>query len=230
MPIEAVKIPQNVYVEDHIIGPVSLRQLIITGVGAGISYMIFSAATKAGVSSIPVKVMCWIPALIAAMFAFLKINDLSLLRIILLVVEGMNKPRERVWSPSAGLSINLITRETVQKYDAAQEKVASTATHLSEMTHQLEIRRSKLDDIVAEEHAFDDIAAAQSSVSPAPAELHEADEVELPVTIAEPQSEVASLPVNKSRIGVSNLDPSRSIDTIVGGEIPAFLNSSVLPD
>ena len=224
MPIEPVKIPQNVYVEDRIIGPVSLRQLIITGIGAGISYIIFSAATKAGVVSIPIKVMCWIPALIAAMFAFLKVNDLSLLHMILLAIEGMNKPHIRYWSPSAGISINLITRETVMAADAAQAKVASTASKLSEMTHMLEIRQKDVDtsmqsNAVAEEHAFDDMSRNEPAVMTA-AEPQE-HEVEIPVADG---SERSSLPVNKNRIGVSSLDPKRCIDTIVSGEIPALLH------
>ena len=226
MPIEPVKIPQNVYVEDRIIGPVSLRQLIITGVGAGISYMIFSAASKAGVSSLPIKVMCWIPALIAAMFAFLKINDLSLLRMILLAAEGMNKPRERVWSSPAGLSINLITRETVQNFDAAQAKVASTAIKLSTMTHDLEIRQKDVDKrmAVADEHVLDDMTRVSPKTEPVVAEASP-NETEIPVRNTSDEDRSA-FPVAKSRIGVSNLDPSRSIDTIVSGDIPALIHPS----
>ena len=61
MAIEAVKIPQNIYVEDRIIGPVTLKQLIITGLGMGISYVLYATVTKAGVTNIPVLVACWIP-------------------------------------------------------------------------------------------------------------------------------------------------------------------------
>ena len=59
MPIEAVKIPQNVYVEDRIVGPITLRQLIITGIGAGIGYTFYALAAQAGLTSIPVMIVCW---------------------------------------------------------------------------------------------------------------------------------------------------------------------------
>ena len=64
MPIEPVKIPQNVYVEDRIIGPITLRHLIICGLGGGISYALYSTAAKAGVMSMPLAVVLWSPALI----------------------------------------------------------------------------------------------------------------------------------------------------------------------
>ena len=38
MPIEPVKIPQNVYIEDRIVGPLTLRQTLIMAIGGGFSY------------------------------------------------------------------------------------------------------------------------------------------------------------------------------------------------
>jgi hypothetical protein len=231
MPIEPVKIPQNVYVEDRIVGPVTLRQLIITGVGGGISYIIFSILTKAGFTGITIKVMCGIPALIAAMFAFLKINDLSMLRIILLFVEGMNKPRQRVWSPAcAGLSINLITRETVPQSDPAQAKAVSTAARLAEMTEQLQSKQRQLGQIVADEHVLDDMSATEAEhIVVTEKRKTPPEDVEIASPSVEQQTHTA-LPVQPDRIGVSGLDPSRSIDAIMGGEIPALLGSAVFPD
>ncbi len=110
MPIEAVKIPQNVYIEDRIVGPLTLRQIIIIALGGGFSYIIFTSLQKTlGSMPLPIAIMAWIPAGIAAIFAMVKVNDLSVTRILLLLLEGTQKPSQRVWANRTGISINIRT-------------------------------------------------------------------------------------------------------------------------
>lgn len=110
MPIQPIKIPQNVYIEDRIVGPLTLRQIIIIGIGAGFSYALWSSISKAyGYVGIPLTILVWIPAVIAAAFAFLRINDVSLFRILLLTIERMNKPGIRTFAPRRGITINIRT-------------------------------------------------------------------------------------------------------------------------
>ncbi|MDO8468543.1 MAG: PrgI family protein [Candidatus Peribacter sp.] len=117
MPIEPVKIPQNVYVEDRIVGPVTLRQLIILLATAGFSYAIWTLAkNQLGASSIPITIVCWIPFVIGAAFAFVRIQGISLMRFILLMAEKMDKPAVRLWSPRRGISINF------QYFSGVEEK------------------------------------------------------------------------------------------------------------
>lgn len=107
MPIEAVKIPQNVNVEDRIVGPITLRQLIVLMITGGISYAIWTGVKSAtGYSSLPLTILCWTPALIGAAFAFVKIQNIDLLRFCLLMIERAQKPTTRVWEPRRGISIN----------------------------------------------------------------------------------------------------------------------------
>jgi hypothetical protein len=89
MPIDPVKIPQNVYIEDRIVGPLTLRQILIVGAGCGFSYAMWSMMTNAqgGSIGIPLTVMVWIPGALSVLFAFFKINDLSLFRLCLLTFE-----------------------------------------------------------------------------------------------------------------------------------------------
>lgn len=116
MPIDPVKIPQNVYIEDRVVGPLSLRQIIIMALGGGFSYMLYASWDKAnGSVSLPVAVLLWMPAVIAAAFALVKINDLSLMRICFLLLEKANKPKTRLWTPRTGISINI--RTTPKKED-----------------------------------------------------------------------------------------------------------------
>jgi hypothetical protein len=206
MAIEAVKIPQNVYVEDRIIGPVTLKQLVITGVGAGISYIIFATVTKAGFSGIPTIIICWIPAYLAASFAFLKINDLSLFNIILLFIENMNKSNIRYWSPHPGLSINLVTRQSQKEMENATTKATKDAERLMEITKQMQKRQEEMNRLSMHDQRPDAVDAVQTRFEKA-------------TTIATPEQESAvQEPVSSEATNVdvstARLDPTRSIDSV----------------
>ena len=213
MPIEAVKIPQNVYVEDRIIGPVTLKQLAITGIGAGISYMIYATATKLG-ASLPVLVAAWVPAVIAGAFAFLKINDLSLFNIILLMIEGMQKPKQRYWSSHGGISINLITRQATKEMTDANTKITDNANRLAEITRQLEKRQEAMDRLAShEEQKPDNVDGIRTRFEDA---ITKPDE-----NAVHDESGTSTLPVNPNRVSPDGLDPLRSIDGIAS-DIKAY--------
>lgn len=194
MPIEAVKIPQNVYVEDRIIGPVTLKQLTITGIGAGLGYMCYGLALKSGVDNIVLLALAWFPAVIAAAFAFLKVNDLSLLNIIFLFIESLNKPQERYWSPHPGLSINLITGQSAK--DLSPSKKEAQANRLAEVTRQLEKRQEELNHLARHNEPN------PNALEPVKTQL------------AEEEKKSAAMSVNPDRVQADGLDPAKSVDTI----------------
>lgn len=216
MAIEAVKIPQNVYVEDRIIGPVTLRQLGITGIGAAISYVIYSIVTQAGFNDVVSQVLCWVPALIGAMFAFFKINDLSLFSIILLTIESVNKPSERYWSPSPGLSINLITRQTMKQMETTEAKAADTVSKLAEMTRQMEKRQEEINHLAVHDmqkpSSLEPVKTMLQDIT-APAE-HVMESMDIPVTDASEKEPMSLAPVQPHRIKADGLVPGYCIDTI----------------
>jgi hypothetical protein len=110
MPLDPIKIPQNVYIEDRIVGPLTLKQVITVALGGGFSYLLWASLSKTyGNLPLPIMIMVWIPALLSVAFAFVRINDLSLLKIGLLMIEQMEKPAKRVWTPRQGITINLRT-------------------------------------------------------------------------------------------------------------------------
>ncbi len=204
MALESVKIPQNVYVEDKIIGPVSLRQLFIVGVGAGISYAMYSTATAGGPIGIPYTILLWTPAVIATAFAFLRINDLSLLNIILLMIEHANKPNLRYWSPHAGISINFVSTASKQAIIDANISISQNAAKLNELTVQLQKREEELNKLtrhIDEQNASDETETAPASL-PAPV-----------VAAAAPEP---SRPVNRERVKAQGLEQARSIDGLSG--------------
>lgn len=90
------KIPQNVQIEDKIVGPLTLKQLVILGIGGGITYAIYTGlASKYYIETwlIPTA----IPGLLTLAFTFLKIGGIPFGKWILLMVEYFIKPKKRVF-------------------------------------------------------------------------------------------------------------------------------------
>ncbi len=134
MPIEPIKIPQNVYIEDRIVGPLTLKQVIISAIGCGFSYALFTSFSKAmgGTPPLPVTVLIWVPGAVSLLFAFVKINDLSLLHILLLMLEKANKPAVRAWAPRRGITVHFRTSAP-----AEQQETPAPAAHPSPRLEEL---------------------------------------------------------------------------------------------
>ena len=114
--MDYVKIPQNVRVQDKLIGPLGLKQIILIAVGGGFSYTLFAMMNKTYGYVPPVAhAFIWWPGILAAAFAVVRINDITLFRYCLLTIEMMSKPRQRVWQPRHGLIINIQTRPSKKK-------------------------------------------------------------------------------------------------------------------
>ena len=94
------KIPQNVQVEDKIVSFLTVRQLIICAVGGGLAYIFYITLAPiyyAEVWAPPVV----ITTLITAAVAFVKINDISFTKWVLLFIEFVVNPKMRVWDKTA---------------------------------------------------------------------------------------------------------------------------------
>lgn len=134
MAIEPVKIPQNVYVEDRIIGPLTIRQVLLTALGGGVSYVLWAMLQKSyGQSNVAIAIIAWIPCVVMILFAFVKVNDLSLARILLLLAERSQKTPIRTFSPRQGLSVTIRTFALQQ-----QEK---------ELPHTKLVQQSRIEEI-----------------------------------------------------------------------------------
>ncbi|PIR48652.1 hypothetical protein COU80_03015 [Candidatus Peregrinibacteria bacterium CG10_big_fil_rev_8_21_14_0_10_55_24] len=144
MALEPVKVPQNVQIEDRLIGPITLRQVIICLIGGGISFVIWNIMKQSGLISTFHLLVAWIPFVIAAAFAFVKVQNLSLLRILLLIVERTEKPSMRVWQPRAGIRINVrsyfqtqqSTNEQESTEPVGKDKLQQLSSLLDESAHK----------------------------------------------------------------------------------------------
>lgn len=100
------KIPQNVQVEDKIFGNIlTLKELLYLGVGGGISYVIYTYLARTYILGYLATGLICVPFLISLAFAFLKINDIPLLKFVLLFIEWTLKPRKRIWNKEVISSI-----------------------------------------------------------------------------------------------------------------------------
>jgi len=120
------KIPQNVGIEDKIVGPFSLRQLIILAIGGGISYVLFAITSKFYELNILEYILIVIPALLALAIAMLKIHNVTFGKYILLMLEFAIKPKKRMWDHrgiSALVAPDLTSKNaTSKKVETATEK------------------------------------------------------------------------------------------------------------
>jgi hypothetical protein len=108
MAIDPVKVPANVQVEEKIVGPVGLRQLFLLLAGGGVSYLIFTIMQESRASG-TLQLFAWLPLVVAAAFAFVTVNDISLLKLIFLQIEKMDKPARRTFGPRRGITVNIRT-------------------------------------------------------------------------------------------------------------------------
>ena len=133
MAIEAVKIPSNIQVEEQIIGPLSLRQIIIMLISGGISYAIWTMLSRSIPNmSIILHVLSWTPLMLGAAFSFVHVNGVSLLTLLLLMIEGLEKPRIRSFGPRSGISINIKTQsKSAESTTAAPNTQAADLATLS---------------------------------------------------------------------------------------------------
>lgn len=95
------KIPQNVQVEDKIVGPLTLKQLIILGVGGGITYVLynyFGARYYLGAWVI----LPFLTGSLTLAVTFLKIGGIPFGKWCFLMVEYFINPNKRTFVMGAG--------------------------------------------------------------------------------------------------------------------------------
>ncbi len=223
MSIDPVKIPQNVYVEDRIVGPLTLRQLLMIAVGGGFSYMLYGTIAKAngGHLGIVPTVLLWIPCAISVLFALVKINDLSLFRIVFLAVEKINKPPVRTWGPRQGLSIHIRTggAQEVEKMEKARqeeqkrmEEAAKTGHRIRELSSVLDRPIDPLPDNVT------NTMTEPQAAAPAPSATQDTD------------APAPRFPVDKNRVQATPLAGDTLNDLLAPTETQAATPDPAKPD
>jgi hypothetical protein len=180
MAIDPVKIPTDIQIEEKIIGPVGLRQIFILMITGGFSYALWSSIGSQPTASTVVKIICWLPLILGAAFSFVKIHDVTLLRLLLLQIEKLQKPAIRAFGPREGIIINIQIDPTNQEKRRVVKKEAPEE-QMEELSTVLDTGFDKLG------HTSNEPTAVPQATPP-------------------PAMEAKKLPVQKERISASPIE------------------------
>lgn len=140
------KVPQNVQREDTIIGPLTLKQLIICAIGFTIAYGIYVSLGKLYLW------ITWLPpvaivTLITLAFAFLRPLDLSFTKYILLFIEYSLLPKKRVWVKSSGeviIPLQLESSKSKKKREKKEEDILGKQEKLKNLQKFLDSQKDPI--------------------------------------------------------------------------------------
>jgi len=128
------KVPQNVQMEDKIVGPLTLKQMIILGAGGGVAYVVYIALARSYYWEVwiaPVVVVM----VITCLFAFGRFYNLSFTKFVLLFLEHLLIPRQRIWVKKSGdvEMQEILTKEPTEVITKAQKKSERAAETIKKL-------------------------------------------------------------------------------------------------
>lgn len=143
------KIPQNVQIEDKIVGPLTFKQLITMGLGGGAAYLLYINLAKAYFWE------AWLPpvalvSLVTLAFTFVRPLGVSFMHYVFLLIEFWFKPRQRSWVKGAGdiyvsVFTNLQTKpsKVAKRADKKHARDQHRLNDLDELTSILDSKDSR---------------------------------------------------------------------------------------
>lgn len=97
------KVPQNIDMQDRIIGPLTMLQFMYAVIGGGFCYgVLMSGLPKILAYLIAIPIGLFVAAMI-----FLKINERPFLDFFLSVLEYSSTPKQRLWHHDNGSDLNV---------------------------------------------------------------------------------------------------------------------------
>lgn len=132
------KVPQDVQREDTIIGPLTLKQMIILGIGGGLTYGVYTSLSKTYFLEI------WLPpvailSIITLSFAFLKIYSLPFHEFLMHFIEYHLLPRKRIWIQGSGTPfVSIYDKKKREKAGITIEKEKKNKKTLKELSQVLD--------------------------------------------------------------------------------------------
>lgn len=105
------KVPQNVDIEDKVIGPLTLRQFMIILIGVGIDLFLYF--TLAGFVYFLFLLLAMLVSAAALFLAFGKMNEQKLEIFVMSAYQTLLRPRKRIWKKEP----TIIKEKTVQKVE-----------------------------------------------------------------------------------------------------------------
>ena len=117
--------PQNVQREDQILGPITLKQLIVLMVTGGFSYLMYTQLNQLYYMNQLQQMLIWLPLALGAAFAFVKVRGIPLFQFCLLLLEQtIFLPSKRFWQNSGDGFVSMTQNET--KKETKKDEVTPT--------------------------------------------------------------------------------------------------------
>ncbi|PIR54844.1 hypothetical protein COU74_03810 [Candidatus Peregrinibacteria bacterium CG10_big_fil_rev_8_21_14_0_10_36_19] len=142
------KVPQDVQREDTIIGPLTLKQIGILGIGGGIAYAIYVTLAKNWMIEV------WLPptgivVMITLAFAFLKVHNLPFHIYLMSLIEFHYLPKKRIWIQGAGTPFvpPFQEKKIEKKIDTAPKKEQKSIEELAEILDSKGKKHSAIQEI-----------------------------------------------------------------------------------
>ena len=131
------KIPQNVEIEDSIIGPITMRQLIIIAVGGGTAYVFYIVLAPT------YYIETWGPpvfffSILTVCVAFVSIKGIRFVRWIFLMIEAFMMPRQRMWDKEESTQFLFPQAGSIKKETKIKKKTEQSKEEEEEETNQLD--------------------------------------------------------------------------------------------
>ncbi len=127
------KVPQNIDMQDRILGPLTMLQFVYAVVGGGFAYVTFMSVPSPLGPLLGILI-----AMFTAAMIFLKINERPFLHFLLSLLAFMGRPRMRVWQrEESGMDVQ------VYKNPAKESTVKVETKHITK--EQIERLAENLD-------------------------------------------------------------------------------------
>lgn len=131
------KIPQDVQREDTIVGPLTLKQLIIVGAGGGLAYAIYVSLAKTYFMEIWLPPVAVVVAITAA-FAFLKVHGLQFHVFLMSFLEYHILPKQRFWIQGTGTPFVPPFQEQKKDETPKENQIKKEEKSIDELTQILD--------------------------------------------------------------------------------------------
>ncbi|MEI8143326.1 MAG: PrgI family protein [Candidatus Berkelbacteria bacterium] len=127
------KVPQNIDMQDRVIGPLTMTQFVYVIIGTGLSYSVWTALPS------PIGLGIAIPLLLLTFcIGFIKINERPFWVFLASILGYMSTPRQRVWQHDANGSMR------VEIYTPIKSQV--TAAPTKNISHEEISRIAQMND------------------------------------------------------------------------------------
>jgi len=133
------KVPQNIDMQDRILGPLTMVQFVYAVVGFGTCYAIFSSLPR------PLSYFLIAPiALFVICLDFIKVNERPFLDFFISAIEYASTPKKRFWHQSLGSNLDIeiyhvekSNEQNVQHKNISQSQMDSFAKRADSSQNEL---------------------------------------------------------------------------------------------